>query len=165
MSFQSHLPLSIVSEMITPGILILATGSLINSTIQRLSRTVDRARVLLADVKNLRESGQIEHAAMTICWLASYSDRVTLLERALLIEHASIFLFVASTLVIALNEITSGRFIWLAPAVVIIGTCLLFAGTLALAIETKIAAGQLRNEITDASVTLADAERKHRHSH
>lgn len=160
MSLQSHLPLSIVSEMITPGILILATGSLINSTIQRLSRTVDRARVLLAEVKTLRESEDGERAATVLRWLTAYSDRVALLERSLLVEHAAIFLFVASTLVIAMNEITSGRFIWLAPAIVILGTCLLFASTLALVIETKIAAGQLRDEITDAQVTLAAAEHK-----
>ena len=43
---------SIISEMITPALLILASGSLLGTVVARLGRVVDRARKIAADLNS-----------------------------------------------------------------------------------------------------------------
>jgi hypothetical protein len=80
--------LSIISAMITPAILILATGSLVASTLTRLGRIVDRARSLLRDIREFRITGDTINAALSEDWLKSY-DRVWRLRST--ISHAATY--------------------------------------------------------------------------
>lgn len=140
--------LSVISASLTPAILILATGSLVASTLQRLSRIVDRARVLVTQIEEARAKDEHdERARLNAMWLRTYLRRSTLTERALSFYYIAIGLFVASSLAITVEDITSGRQPWIALLLVTAGALFLFAGTAALVIETQIATGILRAEI------------------
>lgn len=144
--------LRVISAMITPAILILATGSLVASTLSRLSRTGDRARALLDRLVELRAAGDSVQAQLYARWLLTYRRRSGLTERALTCFYTAIFLFVASSLAIALDEFTKDRLPWLSLVLVLGGSMLLFAGVAALVLETNMATGQLRHEIDAAFV-------------
>jgi len=144
--------LSIISAMITPAILILATGSLVASTLTRLGRIVDRARALLRDIREFRGTGDTINTVLSENWLKSYDRRAAFAERALTIYYVAIFLFVAASLAIAIDDITRGYVPWLALVLTVSGAFCLFAGTAALVLETNIATGQIRLEI-DATMS------------
>lgn len=142
--------LAIISAMITPAILILATGSLVASTLTRLGRIVDRARALLRDIAEFRKNGDVVSATHSEFWLLSYRRRSAFAERALTIYYFAIFLFVAASLAIAIDDLTRGIVPWLALSLTVTGAFCLFAGTAALVFETNIATGQIRLEIEAA---------------
>jgi len=145
-----HSPLSIVSAMITPGILILAAGSLISSTLTRLARVVDRSRQLIDRLAHLREQGASDQGRRYLQWLAAYTHRTLLIEKALQIFYTAIALFVVSTLAIAAANLADISLLWIAPVIVVIGTGGLLWGTTVLILETRLATGTIRDEIEDA---------------
>lgn len=55
--------LAIISAMITPAILILASGNLVNSTLTRLGRIVDRTRALIDRLNGCLVAGDEPGAA------------------------------------------------------------------------------------------------------
>jgi Protein of unknown function (DUF2721) len=142
---ESYLP--IISEMITPAILILAAGSQVNSTLTRLARIVDRTRVLIDMVAIARKQSDLHGVQTAISWFPLYHRRVSLAERALTMFYLSIGMFVASSLAITVDHFLSDTVPWLSVALVVIGAIFLLTGTVALVIETHIAAGSLRREI------------------
>lgn len=52
--------LTVLSAMITPAVLILACGSLILTTSQRLTRVIDRVRELSGEIEALAEDSRSE---------------------------------------------------------------------------------------------------------
>ena len=146
---HAQLPtLSIISAMITPAILILASGSLVTSTLARLARVVDRARVIIERRNAVRAAGDARAGALYSDLLDFYRRRAGMVERALSGFYAAIGFFVATSLTIALDNFMQNVVPWLAVALTIGGVLLLFAGTLALTIETSMGAGALYREIT-----------------
>jgi hypothetical protein len=139
--------LAVISAMITPAILILATGSLVSSTLIRVGRIVDRARILMDQVADFRRAGDGTRAAITAGWLLQYRRRAALVERALTLYYSAIGVFVAGSLAITIDDFTRDAIPWLSLFLVVIGAMFLFAGTLALVIETNMATGGLRREI------------------
>ena len=142
---SSYLP--IISEMITPAILILAAGSLVTSTLTRLARIVDRTRVLIESVAASRKRHDLVTAQEAIAWFPLYQRRITLAERALTMFHTAIGMFVASSLAITMDHFMPDTLPWLSIALVVLGVGFLLVGTIALVIETHISAGSLRREV------------------
>jgi hypothetical protein len=142
--------LAVISAMITPSILILASGSLVASTLTRLARVVDRARILIERIPGLRASGKDEDVATTMRWLRLYLRRAELAERALQLYYFAIGLFVAGSLAITIDDLTKHSVPWLALLLVVAGAACLFFGTAALVLETNIATGTLRSEVEHA---------------
>lgn len=138
--------LRIISAMITPAILILATGSLVVSTMTRLNRAGDRARALLVEYRAARDVGD-ERIDDYTGWLLNYRRRSGLTERALTLYYMAIFLFVGSSLAIAVDNLLQDTIPWLSLVLVVIGALFLFSGTAALVVETQLATGQIRHEI------------------
>lgn len=143
--------LRLISTMITPAILILATGSLVSSTLVRLARIVDRSRLMLADIERYAAAGDTVRAGLCRGWLPSYVKRVSFVERALSLYYIAIGLFVAGSLAIAVDDLTKDSVPWLSLVLVVCGALALFTGTAMLVIETHLAAGQLRHEIDQLS--------------
>jgi hypothetical protein len=140
--------LRIVSAMITPAILMLAAGSLVNSTLTRLARVVDRARVIIDRVSQLYADGKDDLAREEEAWLWTYNRRVALAERALTFYYAAILFFIGTSLAIALNSVGLERLPWVAIVLVVLGVIFLSLGTAALVLETNLAVGTLRREIS-----------------
>jgi hypothetical protein len=143
----SYLP--IISEMITPAILILAAGSLVNSTLTRLARIVDRTRVLIDLVAASREHGDLGGVQWAGSWFPIYQRRISLVERALTMFYTAIGMFVASSLAITVDHFIPDTLPWVSVSLAVLGVSFLLIGTVALVIETHTAAGSVRREIEE----------------
>jgi len=139
--------LAIISASLTPAILILATGSLVASTLLRLTRITDRAREIMDVMEVSREKGDDEKVRIDVVWLRTYLRRSSLAERALTFFYSAIGLFVASSLAITVDNLTHDSVPWLSLVLVTFGALFLFAGTASLVIEANVATGTLRAEI------------------
>jgi ABC-type dipeptide/oligopeptide/nickel transport system permease component len=139
--------LSIISAMITPAVLILASGSLVTSTLTRLARVTDRARVLIDRVRDFRASGESVQEARYAKLLKDYVYRTGLIERALSAYYLAIGLFVGASLTIAFGNVIDEVAPWLPTTLVVAGAVLLLVGSLAIFLETNMAAGILRRDI------------------
>lgn len=133
--------------MITPAILILATGSLVASTLTRLGRVIDRARVVLTFISDAQAANDVTRAEQWLRLLKQYRRRVGLAERALTLYYVAIVLFVGASLTIAVIEVARGSIPNVALGLVVAGAVALAAGTACLAVETTLATGILRTEI------------------
>ena len=143
--------LAIVSAMITPAILILASGSLVSSTLVRLGRIVDQTRSLIALAQSLRSADRTAALAAVEQRIDLHLRRAALARRALLGYYLSICLFLLSSLLIALLEAAHLTHLWwIGPTFVIIGGLVLTLATLSLVIEVNISAGSLRQEVAAA---------------
>lgn len=73
--------LIIISAMITPALLILSSASLVATALQRLARTVDRARAILQlSEEEVRSLGWTPDVSKR--WLERYATRSLMAERA-----------------------------------------------------------------------------------
>lgn len=91
--------LSIFSAMLTPVILISATGSLTISTSNRLSRAIDRARKITELVEALVKAEAVdalhdERKRMYFSLMARITERVGLLQRSLTSLYMSVLRFI-----------------------------------------------------------------------
>jgi len=148
--------LAIISASLTPAILILATGSLVTSTLTRLNRITDRARDLIDAIADARKAGDEERITLGVLWLRTYLRRSTLAERALTFYYTAIGMFVASSLAITIDDLTHDSVPWLSLVLVVGGALLLFAGTASLVIEANIATGTLRAEIESSVAPVVE---------
>ncbi|PZR60985.1 MAG: hypothetical protein DLM53_10040 [Candidatus Eremiobacter antarcticus] len=139
--------LSIVSAMITPAILILASGSLVSSTLVRLGRIVDQTRALIADGQALRSAGKTPALDFIDRRIDRQLRRAELARSALLGFYIAICLFLISSVVIAITQATHAGFFWLGPVIVIIGGVVLILATAALVFEVNVSAGTLHEEV------------------
>jgi hypothetical protein len=139
--------LAIISAMITPAILILASGSLVASTLTRLSRIVDRARALADRLAEYRARGDQQSIEALTEILRIYRRRSLFVGRALSAYYAAIGFFIVTSLTIALDNVVGGVAPWLAVALSVVGVVLLLLGTVALVVETNLASGLLGREL------------------
>jgi hypothetical protein len=139
--------LNVIAASLTPAILILAAGSLVSSTLARISRIVDRSRVLIDRIReaSLRDDASAVRSDSTM--LRVYQKRSSLAARALILYYSAIGLFVSSSLAIAADGLTKNAFPWLSLTLVILGTILVLLGTVALVIEAQVASSVLESEI------------------
>jgi hypothetical protein len=143
---QSAAVVAVISEMITPAIFILATGNLINGSLTRVARIVDRARQQIERANELKDTDpQGFHEILNELQL--YKKRSSVAEFALSAYFSAIGLFVAACLSVALDVFSGGRLPWLATALTIVGASAMFAGSIANLIEVRLATGTLRREI------------------
>lgn len=130
---------ALISVMITPAILILATGSLVTSTLTRLARIVDRTRFLIDRLQEDVQKNDVARAEVHRTLLHRYTRRSALVERALSAYYLAIGLFVASCLAIAFDNVMRDTIPWLAPALTVAGAIVMLLGTLAIFLETSMA--------------------------
>lgn len=137
---------AVISQMITPAIFILAAGNLINGAITRVGRIVDRTRAYFTRARELHATDPIAYRAL-LSELQILKRRSAAVEFALAMYYAAIGMFVAASLSVALDVFTGGRVPWLATGLTILGACAVFAGSMAMLVEVRLATGTLRREI------------------
>jgi hypothetical protein len=150
--------ISLISAMITPVFLIVASGTLVNATLQRMTRVTDRARALIDLVAADHKENEHEQERIHVRWLMTYRSRSNWVERALISYYVAISSFIASSLAIAFDRFMHDAAPWLAVYLVVGGALMLFAGTMCLLVETTIAAGTLRDEIAHADELISHNE-------
>src|SRR5437867_7810660 len=134
--------LAVLTAMITPAVLISASGTMILSTSTRLGRVVDRVRSLSDRLRHLGggdESAEFfeEERAMLYDQLDKLTSRSRLLQRALTTFYLAVGVFVASSVAIggvaffsARGSSGGRRGAWLPVILVLVGALFLSCGSL-----------------------------------
>jgi uncharacterized protein DUF2721 len=127
--------LGVLSAMITPAVLILASGSLILTTSTRLTRAIDRVREMLADI----EQASNEKRELYVHQLDRSAQRARLLQKTLARLYAALAMFVATSVAIGIVALLGLRFAWVALLFGFVGAGLLFNASILLIFESRLA--------------------------
>jgi hypothetical protein len=136
--------LAVLTAMITPAVLISASGTMILSTSTRLGRVVDRVRSLsdrfqeLADSESTAEFFE-EQRAMLYDQLDKLTSRSRLLQRALTTFYLAVGVFVATSVAIGVVSFSGARGGWIPVAMGLVGAFFLFYGSMLLVFEARLA--------------------------
>lgn len=132
----------ILAEMITPAVLISASGTLVLATSNRLGRVVDRIRVLADSAEELPQESTTEEVvekriqiAEQVVWL---SVRLGLLQTALITFYIGICLLVASSVSVGLSASANGRMAWIPVGFGLMGAIALLLGAVTLVREAPL---------------------------
>ena len=141
-----------LSAMITPAIFLTANGSLIISTSNRMSRVIDRIRVLndrgdeisrgesRLDYLSLRR----EHVIDQLRWLEWRGDRI---RYALAMLYLAFSSFVCTSLALAIDVLFQNRLVSIPTALSVIGVILMLGASVNLVREALAALTSNRLEI------------------
>ena len=142
--------LSVLSAMITPAVLISASGTLVLSTSMRLARIVDRVRELSQTIEQLSKGENIDfpddRRIEVDRQIAIHVRRGRLIQRSLTTFYVALSLFVAATVAIGFVAVFK-RAAWLPNVLGIIGTVFLFYGCVTLIAETRLALRSVNSEM------------------
>ena len=127
---------AIISAMITPALLILASGSLIATALVRLARVGDRLR-------KLAEPGE----TITPSALRRHERRPLFAERTLQGYFFAVVCFVVAGIAIGIDHFAADRLTWLPVAMTLLGMGLIVAGSAAMLSECRLAVAELGAEI------------------
>lgn len=143
-------PLSVLSAMITPAVLISACGTLIVSTSMRLARIVDRVRGLSQEIERLSSDEAVEFPEERLHeferQLATHTQRGLLIQRSLTNLYLSLGLFVTTTVCIGVVALLQ-HLGWLPMVLGIAGTVFLFYSSMLLIAETRLALRSVNSEM------------------
>lgn len=146
-------PPSLLTAMITPAVLISASGMLVLSTSGRLARVVDRVRHLTRELQEMA-SGAVpdfaeERLAEVERQISTLALRGLYIQRALTSLYVALSLFVAATIAIALAAVAP-RLGGLPTALGLLGTLTLFLACMMLIGETRLALASVNREMAFA---------------
>jgi hypothetical protein len=147
--------ITILSAMITPVVLILASGSLILTTSQRLSRVIERTRKLTDWIRELADTNAGKdsvHDEVMILFqqLSKNARRAKLLQRAMACLYITLSIFVATSISIGVVDISKAQYTWIPVVLGILGALLLFYASILLIKESKIAISAVNQEMDSA---------------
>ena len=135
--------LTILSAMITPAVLILATGSLSLTTSNRLSRSIDRVRKVSEKIGQLNETETAEDQQKEKIFLTQQllfaTRRSRLMQRAMTSLYLSLSIFVATIIAIGIFELLGLGFAGVLLFLGFSGVSLVFYACMQLILETRLA--------------------------
>lgn len=134
----------ILGAMITPAVLISASGTLTLSTANRLSRVVDRVRILAREAQEGRDPERLQ---LVHSQLRSLSRRIVLLRTAMTALYSAIGLLVGSSIAIGIVATLQWRHGWVPIALGLVGACALFTASVLLVREARLAVGSTLEEL------------------
>ncbi len=144
--------LSVLSAMVTPAVLILASSSLVLATSNRLSRAVDRTRAIsesISDAATHEERTLLpEERDLLLAQLGRTARRAKLLTRALTRLYMALAIFIATSVAIGVVAVTRVAYAWVALGLGFIGALLLFWSSLLLILESRIALTAVYDEMS-----------------
>lgn len=142
-----------LTAMITPALLISATGSLVLSTSTRLGRVVDRVRDLekrLGEMIYVEDKGEVPLYDKRVEVIVDLLDKVTsrsrLLQKAMATFYYGLGMFVLTSVTIAIAAFFT-TYRWLPIPVGIVGIMFLFYGSLLMLKETRMATATINAEM------------------
>jgi threonine/homoserine/homoserine lactone efflux protein len=134
-----------LTAMVTPALLISATGSLVLSTSTRLGRVVDRVRQLeerLSDLIYAENKDEVPLYDKRVEVIVDLLDKVTsrsrILQRAMQAFYFGLGMFVLTSVTIAIAAIFN-PYRWVPIPVGIVGIMFLFWGSMLMLRETRMA--------------------------
>ncbi|CAN5162979.1 hypothetical protein BH20ACI1_BH20ACI1_27180 [soil metagenome] len=142
-----------LTAMVTPTLLISATGSLVLSTSTRLGRVIDRVRDLeqrlgeLIQIKDKKEVPLYEKRVDTVVnLLDKVTSRARILQRAMGAFYYGLCLFILTSVTIAIAGFFN-TYRWLPIPVGIVGIIFLFYGSILMLLETRMATATVNAEM------------------
>jgi hypothetical protein len=142
-----------LTAMITPALLISATGSLVLSTSTRLGRVVDRVRQLIAQLEELillEDKNKIplydKKLEATFRLLDKVTTRARILQKAMRAFYRGLGAFVLTSVSIGVIGIL-GTYWWIPIPIGLIGVFFLFHGSLLMLRETRMATDAINTEM------------------
>jgi hypothetical protein len=133
----------ILGAMITPAVLISASGTLVLSTSNRLGRVVDRIRQLATQAEELPEVSaetEIVERRVLIAQQVDYlTKRLQLLQSAVIVLYTAIGFLVGSSLAIGLSASAGWALAWIPVGFGLLGASALFYGASVLVREARLA--------------------------
>lgn len=149
-----------LTAMVTPTLLISATGSLVLSTSTRLGRVVDRARELerkLSELILVEDHSTVPLYDKRLDTIVKLLDKVTsrsrILQRALSAFYYGLGFFILTSVTIAIAAFFT-TYRWIPIPVGIVGIMYLFYGAIMMLRETRLATFTINAEM-DFTWTLA----------
>jgi hypothetical protein len=166
---MSGMPVSseILGAMITPAVLISASGVLVLSTSNRVGRTVDRVRALAAEVERLQllpesESVSTESKASKrkrlADQLAQLSARAVLLRSAMTALYSAIGLLVGTSILVGVVALLQWQYSSLPVVVGFAGACALLYASLLLVREARLAVRSTLQEVSFAREAVLERD-------
>ena len=142
-----------LTAMVTPTLLISATGSLVLSTSTRLGRVIDRVRDLeqrLAELITVEDKNTIPLYDKRLETIVHLLDKVTsrsrILQRAMGAFYYGLGFFILTSVTIAIAAFFT-TYRWIPIPVGIIGICYLFYGSVLMLSEARMATATIRAEM------------------
>jgi Protein of unknown function (DUF2721) len=143
---------AVLGAMITPALLISASGTLVLSTSNRLSRVVDRVRVLAKDAEQLTASDYAQpltgKPALISSQLHSLAARAMLLRSAMAALYTAVGFLVATSIgvgVMTSLHVSGG---WIAIVLAMFGAFALLWASVLLVREGRMALGSTLEEMS-----------------
>ena len=142
-----------LTAMVTPALLISATGSLVLSTSTRLGRVIDRVRQLeerLSDLIYLENKDEVPLYDRRVEVIVDLLDKVTsrsrILQRAMATFYYGLGMFVLTSVTIAIAAFFSAAR-WVPIPIGVIGIMFLFWGSMLMLRETRMATATVNAEM------------------
>jgi hypothetical protein len=142
-----------LTAMVTPALLISATGSLVLSTSTRLGRVIDRVRQLeerLSELIYLEDKDDVplydKRVEVMVDLLDKVTSRARILQRAMETFYYGLGMFVLCSVTIAIAAIFN-TYRWLPIPIGIVGIMFLFVGTVLMIRETRMATATVNAEM------------------
>lgn len=142
-----------LTAMITPALLISATGSLVLSTSTRLGRVVDRVRELEKRLQELildEDRSKLPLYDLRVEVIVALLDKVTsrarILQRAMEAFYFGLGFFILTSVTIAIAGILS-IYRWMPIPIGVVGIIFLFYGSLLMLRETRMATATIKAEM------------------
>ncbi|MBX9581450.1 MAG: DUF2721 domain-containing protein [Gemmataceae bacterium] len=134
----------ILSAMITPAVLISASGTLVLSTTNRLGRIVDRVRALNADAEALPPWDPADEEALAKRGLIAdqighQARRIAGLQWAVITLYTAIGLLVGCSLTIGLSIASKGWLAWVPVGLGLLGAAALLVAAVFLVRDARLA--------------------------
>jgi hypothetical protein len=148
----------ILGAMITPAVLISASGTLVLSTSNRLSRVVDRVRVLAKEAEGMAGARQHDRARLLSDQLPRLGQRALLLRTTMTVLYCAIGLLVGSSLAIGLGGVLHSVPGWIPIGLGILGAGALLHGSLLLIHEARLAVGSTLEELEAVKSALSSEQ-------
>lgn len=144
--------LAVLTAMITPALLISATGTFILSTSNRLGRCVDRMRGITAILEEDRAVTAAHHLSEERkTFLMSQVDLLTkrsrILARVLVYLYFASGIFMATSVSIAIASVAMENWSWLPLVLGILGALFQFAASILLIGEARLSRAGLDGEV------------------
>lgn len=143
--------------MFSPAILVSACGTLILTTSQRLSRSLDREREVAGLLRQNQRQNQLQSAspaptadpaehAYLVAQLHFAARRSRILQKVMTALHLTLSVFVASILCIGVAELVNSSAAWMIAALSVLGACLLLYASILLITEARLALADVAEE-------------------
>lgn len=143
--------IAVLTSMITPALLISASGTFILSTSNRFGRVIDRVRKLSDQLEQIMRDDQdlqllTERRALIFRLIDLQMTRARLLARCLMVFYIATGMFVATSVAIGVVSLLSPRYAWVPVIFGLGGACLLLTGSIILILEARMAITTLSAE-------------------